>query len=101
MRCIEKGCNYLFQLNEMEKFFDERKFEFYQKQLLADELRKAGLDSSLDSCPFCEFSMIIDNQNERVFKCLNCSIESCRSCKLISHLPLRCDEVNAQKEVII
>ncbi|CAE8679782.1 unnamed protein product [Polarella glacialis] len=36
----------------------------------------------LEQCPFCDFAMVMDALPE----------ESCRLCKEISHIPLRCDE---------
>ena len=63
---------------------------------------QAGLDG-LEQCPFCPFATIMDESKEqnKVFTCLNpeCGKESCRLCQEISHIPLRCEEVEKDAEV--
>jgi TRIAD3 protein (E3 ubiquitin-protein ligase RNF216) len=43
-------------------------------------LREAGLGDQLSHCPFCDFAIILENEQERVFRCLNseCLKASCR-----------------------
>ncbi|CAH1980148.1 unnamed protein product [Acanthoscelides obtectus] len=62
------------------------------------EIRAAGL--KVDSCPFCNFPNTIDEEYT-LFQCLNpkCLKETCRLCKELNHLPLRCDEVEKDEDV--
>jgi len=57
----------------------------------------------LERCPFCEFATIMDTSPEenKIFQCQNpeCGKESCRMCKEIAHIPLRCEEVEKDSEV--
>lgn len=76
----------------MKKFLDEKTFSWYEKAVQDDELRRADIPN-LSKCPLCNFAMIIDNPNEKVFKCTQCGKETCRECKEESHIPLRCNEV--------
>lgn len=49
--------------------------------------RKAIMDAGLEGleeCPFCDYSVIIENEEEKLFKCRNegvCGVVSCRACK--------------------
>ncbi|CAH1967647.1 unnamed protein product [Acanthoscelides obtectus] len=62
------------------------------------EIRAAGL--KVDSCPFCNFPNTID-ERYTLFQCFNpeCMKETCRLCKELNHLPLRCDEVEKDEDV--
>ncbi len=63
---------------------------------------QADMDG-LERCPFCDFATIMDTSPEenKVFQCRDseCGKESCRLCKEISHIPLRCEEVEKDAEV--
>lgn len=69
-----------------------------QKKQLA-EIKAAGIEE-LEVCPFCDFATI-PVPGDKIFRCLNaeCMKESCRQCKEPSHVPLRCEEVEGDKEV--
>ncbi|CAG2064970.1 unnamed protein product, partial [Timema podura] len=64
-----------------------------------EEVKAAGIED-LESCPFCDFATILPN-DDKVFRCLNldCMKESCRLCKELNHVPLRCDEVEKSEEI--
>ena len=61
------------------------------------------LIEGLEQCPFCPFATIMDTlpEQNKLFACQNpdCGKESCRLCKEISHIPLRCEEVEKDAEV--
>jgi TRIAD3 protein (E3 ubiquitin-protein ligase RNF216) len=63
---------------------------------------QAGL-SDLEQCPFCPFATIMDVPKEinKLFECQNpeCGEASCRLCREVSHIPLRCEEVEKDDEV--
>lgn len=54
-------------------------------------IKESGLE--LDSCPFCDFSICIENPDEKLFVCQNddCAVVSCRNCKREEHLPKSCE----------
>ncbi|KAJ4457968.1 putative ring finger [Paratrimastix pyriformis] len=68
------------------------------KRVQAEDLRKAAIDG-LEECPFCDFRMIIENKDDKVFHCQNpaCGKETCRKCKKLAHLPKTCEEVGDEK----
>jgi E3 ubiquitin-protein ligase RNF216 len=123
LKCLYPGCTYGFAPSEMRRFLDNRTYEFYQRRVQAEELlavcwqfsRSASQDlqaltmallwqvgiNNLVACPFCDFACINENDQDRVFRCLNpkCMKESCRLCKEENHVPLRCDEVEKKLEV--
>ena len=66
------------------------------------EVEKADIDG-LERCPFCEFATIMDTtpEEDKVFRCHNpeCGKDSCRICKELNHIPLRCEEIEKDGEV--
>ncbi|KAI8914047.1 hypothetical protein DFJ77DRAFT_418209, partial [Powellomyces hirtus] len=52
-------------------------------------------------CPFCDFPMIIENADDKVFRRINppCRAISCRSCREKSHIPHTCDEFRRRRDV--
>lgn len=74
-------------------------FEKLVQKIASEEIKRANLDG-LETCPFCDFAMIVP-ENEKIFKCINqdCLIESCRECRHKSHIPLRCSEIEYDEDV--
>ncbi|KAK6633276.1 hypothetical protein RUM44_003877 [Polyplax serrata] len=76
--------------------------ELFSKVLEAnqmEEIRAAGIED-LVQCPFCSYATIMPPE-QKVMVCLNpeCLKESCRMCKELNHIPLRCEEVEKSDEV--
>eukprot|EP00011_Vannellida_sp_DIVA3-517-6-12_P007986 CAMPEP_0114626616 /NCGR_PEP_ID=MMETSP0168-20121206/11875_1 /TAXON_ID=95228 ORGANISM="Vannella sp., Strain DIVA3 517/6/12" /NCGR_SAMPLE_ID=MMETSP0168 /ASSEMBLY_ACC=CAM_ASM_000044 /LENGTH=424 /DNA_ID=CAMNT_0001837929 /DNA_START=34 /DNA_END=1305 /DNA_ORIENTATION=+ len=94
LACLESGCEDVFAENEAKKFMDRKQFKLWERRVQQAELAAAGI-IDLEECPFCDFGMVIDDDELLVFICQNpgCMKQSCRKCKGISHLPLRCEEV--------
>jgi len=65
----------------------------------AEEVGAAAIDN-LVTCPFCPYSTIMENDEDKLVVCRNpdCGRESCRLCKEPNHIPLRCDEVEKKDE---
>lgn len=98
-KCLSSdGCEFGFPRSQIQKFLPEREFEAYMGMVGAEEIRKAGL-KHLEECPFCPFKAIVEDENDKVFHCLNpkCGRESCRRCHQLNHLPLSCSEVTREK----
>jgi len=81
--CIDQsGCKLPFPESELERFLTPKLLSLYEKVKQAKEIEMAGLDG-LEECPHCEFKVVIDNPNERLFRCQNeeCGAVTCRECK--------------------
>ncbi|KAF9929331.1 hypothetical protein FBU30_001692 [Linnemannia zychae] len=59
----------------------------------------AGLDSLVE-CPFCSYAAIIENDEDKEFRCQGpkCRKVSCRLCKALTHIPLSCEEYKKELE---
>lgn len=68
-----------------------------KKQMM--EIAKAKVDG-IETCPFCEFSTIPE-PDDKIFHCLNeeCGKETCRECRNLAHVPLRCEEIEYEEDV--
>jgi TRIAD3 protein (E3 ubiquitin-protein ligase RNF216) len=80
VRCMDSECTAgQLSLATLQTILPGKMLQLFTRRMQREELRAANL-GDIDSCPFCDFAMIIDNENERLFKCLNpeCLRESCR-----------------------
>lgn len=81
--CMDQdGCKEAFPESELLRFMPPKLYALYERVKLRKELEAAGLDN-LEECPFCEYKIIIENPEEKLFRCQNseCSAISCRQCK--------------------
>ena len=95
-------CEEVFALATLQKALKANTFSKWLKRIQLAEIEKADIEG-LEQCPFCPFATIMDTKPEenKLFMCQNpdCGKESCRMCKEISHIPLRCEEVEKDAEV--
>ncbi len=100
LNCLGQ-CDEVFSLSILQKALKAATFSKWLSRIQLAELEKAEIDG-LEQCPFCNFANIMDTTPEenKVFVCQNpdCGKESCRLCKEISHIPLRCEEVEKDAE---
>ncbi|XP_046427261.1 uncharacterized protein LOC124183163 [Neodiprion fabricii] len=91
-------CKGEFTLPVLQKVLEPTMFSILLRKRQEEEVKAAGLEG-LISCPFCHFASIPPPE-DKVFKCLNpeCMKETCRLCKEVNHVPLRCDEVTKGEE---
>ncbi|XP_043278217.1 uncharacterized protein [Venturia canescens] len=87
------NCGSEISLSTLQQVLAPTTFSILLKKRQAAEVMEAGLEG-LVACPFCNFASI-PPEEDKIFKCLNpeCTKESCRLCKELSHVPLKCDEV--------
>ncbi|XP_072747175.1 uncharacterized protein [Anoplolepis gracilipes] len=92
--CLLK-CGNQFSLSVLQRVLPPTKFSILLCKRQEAEVMAAGLEG-LVSCPFCHFASIPPPE-DKVFKCLNpnCMKESCRLCKELNHIPLKCNEVKS------
>ncbi|XP_014486836.1 PREDICTED: uncharacterized protein LOC106750780 isoform X3 [Dinoponera quadriceps] len=88
-------CGSEFHLSVLQYVLPPTKFSILLQKRQEAEVMAAGLEG-LVSCPFCHFASI-PPQEDKIFKCFNpdCMKESCRLCKEINHLPLKCNETKS------
>ncbi|CAH1791817.1 unnamed protein product [Owenia fusiformis] len=100
--CLTGDCKAQFPTQVLQSVLPSKVFSNLLRKIQEEEIRQADIEG-LESCPFCSFATIIDNPDEKIFKCLNpeCLKESCRLCKEVNHIPLRCNEVEKQTETDI
>ncbi|XP_060832770.1 uncharacterized protein LOC132916633 [Bombus pascuorum] len=90
-------CDGEFRLSTLQKVLTPMQFSIFVRKMQEREVMSAGI-LGLVSCPFCQFASI-PPLRDNVFKCLNpeCMKESCRLCKEINHIPLKCYEEKTEK----
>ncbi|XP_077271584.1 uncharacterized protein LOC143902499 isoform X2 [Temnothorax americanus] len=89
--CLLKcGCE--FPISVLQRVLPPTKFSILLCKRQEAEVIAAGVEG-LVSCPFCHFASIPPPE-DKIFKCLNpeCMKESCRLCKELNHIPLKCNE---------
>ena len=101
LQCLG-DCTAIFDLTCLQKALKPEMFSKWFRKIQMAEIGEAGLQG-LEECPFCQYTTIMDTTPEenKVFQCLHpdCGVESCRLCHELSHIPLRCDEVEKDAEV--
>ncbi|KAI0742253.1 hypothetical protein C8Q80DRAFT_1108089 [Daedaleopsis nitida] len=100
--CMDQsGCKLLFPESELRRFLTPKLLELYERVKQRKEIEAAGLEG-LEECPFCEYKVVIENEQERLFRCENesCGAVTCRQCKKLDHLPKSCQaEVDDDKKL--
>lgn len=78
----QSGCKLAFADAELKRFLPQKLIDLYDRVKQAKEIEAAELDG-LEECPFCEYKVVIDNPEEKLFRCEReeCSAVSCRVCK--------------------
>lgn len=85
IKCMDQsGCKLLFSDIELKRFLPEKLWSLYERVKQTKEIEAAGLDG-LEDCPFCDFKLVIENDEEKLFRCQNeeCRVVSCRACKKV------------------
>ncbi|GAA5899721.1 hypothetical protein JCM8208_004545 [Rhodotorula glutinis] len=89
------GCAAKFLEREYPSFLSRKSIAALHRIKQEKEVDEAALEG-LEKCPFCPFAMIIENPDERLFRCQreDCEVVSCRECKKKDHLPATCAEAS-------
>ena len=77
--CLTGDCETTFQLSVIQKSVSAKTYALVLRRIQEEELREAGIEN-LVTCPFCSYATIMENPDDKVFKCLNpeCMKDSCR-----------------------
>ena len=89
--CMDQsGCKLPFPESELRRFLTPKLLHLYERVKQRKEIETAGLEN-LQECPFCEYKVIIENEDEKLFRCesAECGAITCRMCKkLVCYLLL-------------
>ncbi|GAA5877161.1 hypothetical protein JCM8547_001961 [Rhodosporidiobolus lusitaniae] len=98
--CMAPDCTSLFPPSSWSDFLPLKTIEGLERLAQENEVSKAfeGIEG-FESCPFCPFACYIENADERLFHCQreDCKKVSCRKCKKKGHVPLSCEEADADR----
>ncbi|WVO24272.1 uncharacterized protein IAS62_005636 [Cryptococcus decagattii] len=75
-----------------------RTLSLHRRLKQARELQLAAIEG-LESCPSCPYSAIIENPDEKLFKCMNetCRQVTCRKCRRKEHIPKTCEGMDKER----
>ncbi|BGP57064.1 hypothetical protein JCM8202v2_004702 [Rhodotorula sphaerocarpa] len=96
LKCMSTdGCSATFPESELVKCLSSKTLGALHKIKQEKEVDEAAIEG-LVKCPFCPYAMIMENPEERLFRCQrdDCQIVSCISCRKRDHLPKTCAEVS-------
>lgn len=91
--CMDlSGCEAPFPESELGRALSDKTFSLYHRLKQAKELELAAIEG-LESCPSCPYSAIIENPDEKLFRCMNeiCGQVTCRKCRRKEHIPKTCE----------
>lgn len=81
--CMDgSGCPAPFPEIELSRLLSAKSFDLYHRLKLASELATANIEG-LETCPTCDYAVVIDNPDEKLFVCqhVGCKQISCRKCR--------------------
>lgn len=90
-----------FSISEVRRFLPAKTFDLWERIKQDTAIKQAGIEGlevsvvvllivsflatymTGQSCPYCHYSIIIENEQEKLFHCQNedCGAVSCRKCK--------------------
>jgi len=59
----QSGCNLAFPESELRRFLTPKLLDLYERVKQRRESEAAGLEN-LEECPFCEYKVVIENEDE-------------------------------------
>ncbi|ODN77001.1 hypothetical protein, variant 7 [Cryptococcus amylolentus CBS 6039] len=99
--CMDTSdCKCPFPESELRRSLSNKSLSLYHRLKQSKELELAAIEG-LESCPSCDFSAIIDNPHEKLFRCINesCGHVTCRKCRRPEHIPKTCEEMDAESKL--
>lgn len=76
---MNDGCENAFAFSTLRNLLQPRLMDLLLRRNQMAEIRQAGIEN-VASCPFCDFLLVMENDEDHVFSCRNpqCLRESCR-----------------------
>jgi E3 ubiquitin-protein ligase RNF216 len=66
--CMDQsGCKSPFSFAEIKRFLPEKSFGLWERIKAEKEIEAAEIEG-LEECPFCDFKVIIENEEEKLFR---------------------------------
>ncbi|KAJ7709797.1 hypothetical protein B0H17DRAFT_238676 [Mycena rosella] len=99
--CMDQdGCKLPFPDAQLRRFLTPKLMSLYERVKQTKEVEAAGI-RGLEECPFCDYKCVIENEQEKLFRCgsEDCAAVSCRQCKQLDHLPKSCKEMQEDKNL--
>lgn len=96
------GCAVAIPESELRRLLSAKLLDLYYRLKQAKELEDAKIDG-FETCPNCPWGVVIENPNERLFRCQNetCKQVSCRKCKKkVSGLQVKADPRNTCRKPV-
>jgi len=95
------GCGENFPLAVLQSVLLPKMYSRLMMRKQLEEVKAAGLED-LVQCPACSYATIMPDPEDKVLICGNqeCGKTTCRLCGEESHVPLSCDEVEKDGEVV-
>ena len=90
IECMDQsGCKLPFSVSELGRFLAPKLLDLYHRIVQQKAIEAAGIEG-LEECPFCEYKVVIENEQEKLFQCEreDCGAVSCRSCKKLASILL-------------
>ena len=81
--CSGSGCSSVIPETELRCVLPEKTMRLWERLSQCTEIINARL-VGLEECPFCDYGVMIENNDEKILRCGNeevCSIVSYRTCK--------------------
>lgn len=78
-KCLEESCSARYATYTLQRVVGPEVYTKILERRQVEEVSAAGIED-LESCPFCDFKIIMPNKNDKVFLCFNpdCGKDSCR-----------------------
>ncbi|KAK8861257.1 hypothetical protein IAR55_002076 [Kwoniella newhampshirensis] len=94
------GCQAAFPESELGRLLSTKSLGLYHRLQQARDLELAEIEG-LESCPVCPFAAIVDDPNDKLFRCMNeeCGQVTCRKCRNKEHIPKTCEETAADRKL--
>eukprot|EP00045_Choanoeca_perplexa_P013748 m.156821 g.156821 ORF g.156821 m.156821 type:complete len:1075 (-) comp16445_c1_seq19:315-3539(-) len=97
------GCTSIFTKSQLQRALPVDLLNRFEARNLEENIAVADIPN-LVRCPApdCTFAMVMDDDNDKVFRCQVCHLESCRLCKAkwSDHFGLTCKELESTDETL-
>ncbi|CAF4148001.1 unnamed protein product [Rotaria magnacalcarata] len=77
--CVENSCPGEYTMRLVSELLPPKDLKRLNRRIQEENIRQAAIDG-LECCPYCPYAVIVDNPDDKIFRCLNpeCMKETCR-----------------------